>query len=432
MSDLDVLVFGERCGTIAATAGLGYAFDYEPSWRPGARHGISLCLPRDAPHGTSAARAYFGGLLPEGAARRHIAQARGLDELDDLAFLDAFGHDCPGAVQVLRHGERPPDSGSIAWLQDGSLAAFVEDLRVPGTDDPADRYSISLAGAQLKRGVVLDDATAAIGIPTGARLSTHIIKLAAAQLDGIVQNEHAIQLLAAATGLRASESRVLDVAGERVFASTRYDRHVSSDDTVHVAHQEDFCQALGRLSSHKYERFDPATSRAVGPGIADMVELLRATARPSVHHVDEILRTFWFHVLVGNVDAHAKNYSLVYGADLEDVRLAPVYDAICVMAHHAHESEATRYADEPLVMQVGGQTRFWQLTRADIDAHARELRIQPRYLRTRIERLAARVVEHAPIVLDACQSDDLTAHPVLDAVRSEIERRVEFIRTLVG
>jgi serine/threonine-protein kinase HipA len=236
-----------------------------------------------------------------------------------------------------------------------------------------------------------------------------------------------MQELAAAIGIRAAASSVLTVVDERVLLSTRYDRVNGAP-----LHQEDFCQALGRLSSHKYERFNRATGTSIGPGIVDMVELLRTRTRPSVHHVDELLRAFWFNVLVGNVDAHAKNYSLLYRSDLDDMQIAPMYDSICVMAHHADEDDATRHADEPLVMQIGGQTRFWQLTRTDIDAHARSLRIQPRYLRTQVIRLTDRVAAALDPVLCELQADDRTSHPILDQVRSEVTHRCEFVRALVS
>jgi serine/threonine-protein kinase HipA len=426
VNELAVHVFGERCGVLTATTGLDYAFEYDPTWRPDALHGISMSLPRrDAPSTAQAVRAYFGGLLPEGAPRRRLAQERGFDELDDLAFLKEFGRDCPGAVQVLEYGTPPPVDGGIDWLDDVATTAFVEDLRVPNApDQQADRYSISLAGAQLKRGIVIDGDR--IGIPTGATRSTHIVKLAVPNMSGVVENEHAMLRLAAAVGVRASESAVLNVGGERLLLSTRYDR-IDGD----PLHQEDFCQALGRLSSHKYERFDSRSGTSVGPGIADMVGLVRDRIRPSVHQVDELLRAFWFNVLVGNVDAHAKNYSLLYRSELDAAELAPLYDSICIMAHHANEDDASRRANEPLIMNVGGQTRFWQLTRGDIDAHARSLRIPTRFLRTQVGRLAGRVADAIDGVIDELMIDLTTTHPVLEVVRAEVGRRCEFVRGLV-
>jgi serine/threonine-protein kinase HipA len=427
MRTLDVYLFGERCGSISESIGLDYTFAYDPAWRRDSRHGISMCLPRrEAPSTAEAERAYFGGLLPEGAARRRIAQDHGFDELDDLAFLTEFGRDCPGAVQVLPANDPLPHGGVVSWLEGSTLRTFVDDLRIPDDVAGVDRYSISLAGAQLKRGVVVDG-DAAVGIPTGDRLSTHILKLAVRDMPGVVENEHAIQRLASAIGIRAATSSVLTIMDERVLLSTRYDR-VDGE----ALHQEDFCQALGRLSSHKYERFDQATGASIGPGILDMVELLRTRTRPSVHHVDELVRAFWFNVLVGNVDAHAKNYSLLYRSELDDVQIAPMYDSICIMAHHADEEAATRHADEPLVMQIGGQTRFWQLTRRDIDMHARSLRIQPRYLRTQVRRLTDRVADALDPVLDELQADERTSHRILDQIRSEVTRRCEFVRTLVS
>ncbi|MBC7460719.1 MAG: HipA domain-containing protein, partial [Thermoleophilia bacterium] len=402
-------------------------------WLASQRRGISLSLaPQTAPFPSVTARAFFGGLLPEGAARRHISQTYGVDDLDDIALLRLIGHECAGAIRVTSTPVEPGSSRRlIRWMEPDEVRELIHGLRVPGTTSALDRYSISLAGAQLKRGLIIDRSTPdlTVGVPEADALSTDIVKLAVAGYAGIVENEHCMQLLAATIGLRASTTHVDALGGERVLSVTRYDRTVGP--TTERLHQEDMCQALGRLSTHKYEKFDPVTGISVGPTIHDMVTLLRARAVPSIQQVDDLLRLVWFNVIIGNIDAHAKNYSLLYAADMRSFEVAPLYDAICVSAYHAGADVAMRHAEEPLVMHIGGQTRFWQLTRADIEGYARDLGIQPAFVVRQLKRLIDAVDSALDGVIDAAQQSIDSDHPMLDVVRTEIHARCAFLRALL-
>jgi len=82
--------------------------------------------------------------------------------------------------------------------------------------------------------------------------------------------------------------------------------------------QEDFCQALGCDSSRKYEADG-------GPSIADVRILLLGYSANALEDLVSLLRLVLFNYLVGNCDAHAKNYSMMLGTR-DAVRLAPAYD----------------------------------------------------------------------------------------------------------
>lgn len=98
----------------------------------------------------------------------------------------------------------------------------------------------------------------------------------------------------------------------------RYDR-LTGEDGVTRLHQEDFCQALRVSRTRKYEEDG-------GPGHARCASLLGS----------ERERRLWlscavFNCLIGNTDAHAKNFSLLYQEDGQAV-LAPFYDLVSTMA----------------------------------------------------------------------------------------------------
>jgi serine/threonine-protein kinase HipA len=434
---LAVLVEHELCGTITEGPGLAYDFSYTQDWIGHGRPALSLALPSDGSAiSQEHARAYFGGLLPEGGARRQVAEREGIDELDDIALLSLLGRECAGAIAIVPFaddGSFDADRGprSAQWLNDTELTQLITSLRVAGSDDPVDRYSVSLAGAQLKRGVLVDIDDGRIGIPIGDELSSHILKLEPANYPGMSAVEHCMQHLASDIELRASSTALRRVGDEPVLLVERFDRAPSTSAGHPVRlHQEDMCQALGRLSSQKYERYENGVAK--GPTIVEMVELLRRHARPSVQQVDDFLRLLWFNVIIGNVDAHSKNYSLLYHRDMRRFRIAPLYDAICVSAFHAHEERDKRHAEEPIAMNIGGQTMFWQLGRDDIAAFANSLRIAPRFVFRQVDKIAATVERAIDDRVALHQSDDTTAHDLLETTRIELHERCEFIRGIVG
>ncbi|MBC7461605.1 MAG: HipA N-terminal domain-containing protein, partial [Thermoleophilia bacterium] len=116
---LYVSFLDQACGVIEPQEGLQYEFTYAPAWLASQRRGISLSLtPQTAPFPSVTARAFFGGLLPEGAARRHISQTYGVDDLDDIALLRLIGHECAGAIRVTSAPVEPGSSRRlIRWME---------------------------------------------------------------------------------------------------------------------------------------------------------------------------------------------------------------------------------------------------------------------------------------------------------------------------
>lgn len=68
-----------------------------------------------------------------------------------------------------------------------------------------------------------------------------------------------------------------------------------------------------------------------GPGTEKSLDLIaHATARPAADSLG-FIRMLILHYLVGNADAHGKNYALLYGGRTPD--LAPLYDVLCTAAY---------------------------------------------------------------------------------------------------
>jgi serine/threonine-protein kinase HipA len=98
----------------------------------------------------------------------------------------------------------------------------------------------------------------------------------------------------------------------------RYDRRIAGNQVERI-HQEDFCQALGVLTSRKYQNEG-------GPGFKELFELLKSTAQPAIDR-NHLATVLVFNYLIGNMDAHGKNFSLLHHAS-GAIRLAPLYDLL--------------------------------------------------------------------------------------------------------
>jgi HipA-like C-terminal domain len=86
-------------------------------------------------------------------------------------------------------------------------------------------------------------------------------------------------------------------------------------------HQEDFCQALGIVSEFKYQKEG-------GPSLKQCFGLLRDVSSAPVIDLARLLDAVIYNYLVGNNDAHGKNFSLLY-KPLEkggrETSLSPLY-----------------------------------------------------------------------------------------------------------
>ena len=258
-------------------------------------------------------------MLPEASNRKVIARIFGISDKNDFAMLGQIGGECAGAVTIL-----PVNTAIQAAdnhyrdLTDNELTKILQDLPQRPLMAGADGIRLSLAGAQDKIAVRLDKAK--MSIPLGNAPSTHILKPAIATYDGIVFNEALCMALAAEAGLAAAETTIGRTGDIDYLLIERFDRYPDEQGQTHRLHQEDFCQALGIPSEIKYQ--DEG-----GPSLKDCFSLLRVASSTPVIDLRALLDAVIFNLIIGNHDAHAKNFSLLYLPD-RSTRFAPLYDLV--------------------------------------------------------------------------------------------------------
>lgn len=334
------LFAAERLVATVETAGGGPRLRYDPDWLEAPdTFPISLTMPQTAiEHGPTVAIPWLMNLLPEGEPLRAMTQALGVARDDILGLISELGRDLAGALTIgaLRDGEA---AGLVPLAQAGDLERIIEELPSKPFLVGDDGVSMSLAGAQEK--LPLARSGDGLAIPIHGAPSTVILKPDNPRLAGSVQNEALCMVLARRCGLPVAPVAT-GLAGKRSYLLVeRYDRAVRDGEVVRL-HQEDFCQALGRPPAAKYEH---NRSGVKGPSLAEMFALVRAhmTAREITRLLDAAI----FNIAIGNVDSHAKNYSVLLGPGRPT--LAPLYD---LMSGLAWANITQNHAQD-----IGGQQR---------------------------------------------------------------------------
>jgi serine/threonine-protein kinase HipA len=160
----------------------------------------------------------------------------------------------------------------------------------------------------------------------------------------------------------------------------RYDRIRDEQGGVMRLHQEDFCQALGIPSEIKYQSEG-------GPGLSDCFALIREASTAPALDVLALLDAVIFNLLVGNHDAHAKNYSLLYRPD-RSVRLAPLYDLVSTVYY----KELT----DKMAMKLGGEAKSDLIFPKHLDKFAKDVGLGVAQTLTRVTALAEKLLEEIP------------------------------------
>jgi serine/threonine-protein kinase HipA len=301
-------------------------FQYQDDWLSDAgTPALSASLPKQAAaFGRRACSPFFNGLLPEETQREQIAKQLGLSKGNTFALLNALGGDVAGALTLWPEGEAPPvfanEPGDVTTLDDSALLVVLDALPIRPFLAGTNGLRLSLAGAQSKIPVVLFYGH--IALPAAGQPTTHILKPPIPRFLATTENEAFAMRLAAAMGLDVAPIEARVVANRSFLLIERYDRTTDATGRTTRLHQEDFCQALGVEPERKY-------ASEGGPTFKACFDLIRRiTHRPAVD-VLKLLDAAIFNLLVGNADAHGKNFSLLHSA--EGTVLAPLYDLLCTI-----------------------------------------------------------------------------------------------------
>ena len=371
-----------------------WALDYAPDWRndPNA-YPLSPALPLTPPErgfDSRSIKRFIEHLLPEGHALDVAVASNGLAKSNVFGLIRALGAETAGVLR-FRDADHAMDSAEhgMREIPFEELDARIADREQPFTVWDG-KVRMSVAGVQDKLLVYLDaplEQGGRLFLVEGPHLaSTHILKpdLGQARLPHLAINEHFCMTLARRIGLPAADVQLLRTPSP-VLVVRRFDRLVQrQDDTVRIdrLHIVDACQACDLPVAFKYER-----NLGNGQEVRDIREGMRferlfglgnLTANKAAATL-AMLHWALFQFLIGNSDAHGKNFSFFVrpGGYLEPT---PWYDLVSV-AQYSH-------FDTDLAMAFGDAFTFDDVKGFALAQFAEDCAIGRKLMQREAKRLA--------------------------------------------
>jgi len=296
---------------------------------------------------------FFSNLLPEGVLREYMVKRLKIHHDHEFDILMALGASLPGAIRALPADELP--KAAINYRPGPTHAA-------------ADETSIkfSLGGSQLKFSMIergglftLDDGK-----------EEWIVKPPRPTHPNVPANEYTMMRLAAAAGIQTPEVRLVKLDDIELgglvglsipqwetwaYAIKRYDR--TAEGRVHV---EDFAQVFNVYADQEYQATNYDT---VGRLIFDLFP-------NRFEQLAEFIRRLVVNILIGNGDAHLKNWSVIY-KDKVTPQLSPAYDLVSTIHYVQNDS---------LALNLGGEKRFESIDESQFDRLARRMEAPPKFV----------------------------------------------------
>ena len=359
-------------------------FTYDGSYIDGDQPAIAHTLPvRPEPYRCERGlHPFFDNLVAEGWFRNAQARALGVDPGSRFALLLGFGHDLAGAVSV--EDPEPAERKHVDHADEATIAALLG--------------RASLSGMQRKLLVVKEGRRYR---PVGLNeLSTHIAKLPSGNLTDLLELEYlttqAVRALLPADETVDMEIVYLDAIKENALVIPRFDRTVSG----RRIHFEEFNQLLGKYSGDdKYEG-----------AYEDMGRFVLNTASCIPAEADRLLRRILACLLVGNTDAHLKNFAMFHRRD--GLRLTHSYDLVAASVYPQFQS---------LALQVAGARNLaiGSLRPRHLLSMAGAFGVNPEALMSAIDQIGKRL----PYALESVATSKIGAKPLRDSLQEKMEKR---------
>lgn len=296
---------------------------------------------------------FFSNLLPEGVLREYIVKRLKIHHDHEFDILMALGENLPGAVRALPADRLP---GTALDYPPGTTHFALDEAPI----------KFSLGGSQLKFSMIerggkftLDDGDEA-----------WIVKPPHPTHPNVPANEYTMMRLAAASGIQTPDVNMvkldaIDLAGLKgisvpqwetwAYAVKRYDRTATGR-----VHAEDFAQIFNVYADQEYTATNYDT---VGRLIFDLFP-------NRFEQLEEFIRRLVVNILIGNGDAHLKNWSVIY-KDKITPQLSPAYDLVSTIHTVPNDS---------LALNLGGEKRFESLDETHFDRLARRMEAPPKFV----------------------------------------------------
>jgi len=299
---------------------------------------------------------FFENLLPEGRLRRHLIEEARIDPSDSLSLLAYCGSDLPGNVQAVAEKLSTRELARLITQGHDSYELSSDQLPTPEAQ--------SISGVQPKVGLVRDPGGRYVmRSKTG---SGHFIgKLPTGDYPQLPEVEHASLLLAQAAGVTTCSHELLPLHqindklpfemrddAQRFLLMHRFDRDANTPNGR--LHAEDFAQITATVPMNKYSL-----------GYAEVGKVILARSTQPKDDLLELVRRITVNELLGNPDAHLKNFGFLYPTPRTPV-LSPAYDIVAYSVYNKAKGHGLALAPgykerllSPMVLRIW--TNLWDI-----------------------------------------------------------------------
>lgn len=281
---------------------------------------------------------FFSNLLPEGELREYVVRNLKVHRDAEFDILAKLGRDLPGALVVkeLSYNEIPP------YALEGRVEITPEIMDNPVTNQ------FSLSGVLMKFSLFRRGDE--FHISKSDNIGTWIIKVPSNRFLEVPLNEYSCMKLAEAAGISIPEIKLVKLKNikgipdikmpdeEYAFAIKRFDRIAGER-----IHAEDFAQVFDLYPGDKYRHTNYDT----------IAKTLFHTFPDPIPHIQEFVARLVVNIMIGNGDAHIKNWSILY-EDRITPALSPAYDILFTGAYIEDE--------DSIALNLGKEKKIDQLT----------------------------------------------------------------------
>ncbi|MEE3130014.1 MAG: HipA domain-containing protein [Pseudomonadota bacterium] len=331
-----IYIAEQRIGTLTLDKSTNLLkLEYEQDWQQ-TGYPLSPSLTLDNVHSREVAYNYIDNALPEGEARKLLAEYLGVSEKNVYSQVRAIGRDLAGAIsfEAIKQSSDvlpeacEPQFRAIEYEELVTRLANKEDIGLITWDD---KPRLSVAGVQDKLNIFINN-EGQIGFGDGTLCSTHILKFEKQNCPNLVLNEYFCMKLSKAVGLPTADVQFTRFEQYPALIVERFDRKYAPEQSkVFRRHVIDGCQALNLPRDYKYER-NLGDGRDVqhirdGASLPRLFELAKTMTSP-VESLQWLINWQLFNLMISNYDSHGKNVSLFF--DKRNSRFTPAYDLVNV------------------------------------------------------------------------------------------------------
>lgn len=354
---------------------------------------------------------FFSGLLPDEGVRHRLAKYLQLSDKNIFGLLKAIGGECAGAISI-KSESKPVKNEKLSYiiLSDKEAIKVMHSLQnrpfLVGEDD----IRISAAGAQCKLMIAFVEGK--IAVPKGNAPSTHIIKPNIPGYMDTVFNEYFCMRLAKRIGLFTPDVQILHLHDSDFYVVERYDR-THQHGQIQRLHQEDFCQILNVPPEIKYENEG-------GPSLSDCFGVIdQLTQSGRMPGIDKLrfLKLIIFNFLIGNTDAHGKNFSVLYQKN--GVTLAPCYDLLSTVVY------SSKFKDK-MAMKIGGEYEIRRIQKKHWERLAAQIGFKSTFVMQQIRKLVVEIEKQLPMLMSEAQSSSFIESKIKEVIEHQIQQVSEY------